>query len=393
MSSELYHHVRNLLAQSLDPTVSASSLERLTLLVIGIIGAQHAGPAQIAKALARLGLSQASSESIERRIRRIENDEQLQAATCVQPFARARLWFSRLQRLLLIIDPTSQDKRVVMLTVSVWYRGRALPLVWAIWPGQQPLTDAGFWERVAALITVVAELLPPGVPVVWLADRAFGSPAFIDLLSPYGWAYVVRVQGQTRFRDQPGREQAVASLVNQRHRRAKGSGSLFKKRGWRTANMVVYWGRRHQSPLCLVTSLPPQWKVIALYRRRYPIEAMFRHYKSYGWQWELGQVTDLAHLERLLVGMALATWLVLAVGSQVAAELLACPPTGRRRTRPWGGKQSLFSLGLHRLQCWLHGHTGQQLAWTLSDWDAPNWSAQISGHHARAFVFALKPPP
>lgn len=392
MSSELYQQIQQLLAEHVDPSVSASSLERLTLLVIGIIKAEQASPARIAKALDQLGLTQANVESIERRIRRIENDDSLQAASCVHPLARARLQFGRPERLILIIDPTTQDERVVMLTASIWYRGRALPLAWAIWPAQEPFTDVRFWERVAALLQIVAELLPVGVPVVWLADRAFGSPAFTDLLAPFDWDYVVRVQGQTRFRDQQGQEFQLATLVSQPDCRTKGRGQVFKKRGWRWASVVAFWGRRHHSPLCLVTSLPPRWDVIALYRRRYPIEAMFRHYKSYGWQWELGQVTDLVHLERLLVGMALATWLALLVGTQVAAELLAEPATGQRRTRPWAGKQSLFNLGLHRLGRWLHGTTDRLLAWTLADWDAPNWSAQITAHHARAFVFALAPP-
>ena len=392
MSHELYQQIKQVLTEHSDPRVSPSSLERLTLLVLGIIKAENAAPARIAKALDQLGLTTATEESIERRVRRIENDPSLQATSCVHPLARSRLQLGRPQRLILIIDPTSQDERVVMLTVSVWYRGRALPLAWAIWPGQQPLTDAGFWERVAALLQIVAELLPLGVPVIWLADRAFGSPAFTDLLVPYGWDYVVRVQDQTRFRDQRGREFKIGALVSQPNRRTKRHGQVFKKRGWRWASVVAFWGQRHSSPLCLVTSLPPRWEVIALYRRRYPIEAMFRHYKSYGWQWERGQVTDLAHLERLLVGMALATWLVLLVGTQVAAELLAQPATGLRRTRPWVAKQSLFSLGLHRLGCWLHGATDRGLAWSLADWDAPNWSTQISAHHARAFVFAFPPP-
>lgn len=391
MSHELYQQIKQVLTEHSDPRVSPSSLERLTLLVLGIIKAEHASPARIAKALDQLGLTAATEESIERRVRRIENDPSLQAASCVHPLARNRLQLGRPQRLILIIDPTSQDERVVMLTVSVWYRGRALPLAWAIWPGQQPLTDAGFWERVATLLQIVAGLLPVGVPVIWLADRAFGSPAFTDLLVPYGWDYVVRVQDQTRFRDQRGQEFEIGALVSQPNRRTKRHGQVFKKRGWRWASVVAFWGQRHSSPLGLVTSLPPRWEVIALYRRRYPIEAMFRHYKSYGWQWERGQVTDLAHLERLLVGMALATWLVLLVGTQVAAELLAQPATGLRRTRPWVAKQSLFTLGLHRLACWLHGVTVRALAWTLADWDAPNWSAQISAHHARAFVFALPP--
>ena len=297
MSSELYQQIQQLLAEHVDPSVSASSLERLTLLVIGIIKAEQASPARIAKALDQLGLSQANVESIERRIRRIENDHSLQAASCVHPLARARLQFGRPERLILIIDPTTQDERVVMLTASVWYRGRALPLAWAIWPAQEPFTDVGFWERVAALLQIVAELLPVGVPVVWLADRAFGSPAFTDLLAPFDWDYVVRVQGQTRFRDQQGQEFQLATLVSQPDCRTKGRGQVFKKRGWRWASVVAFWGRRHHSPLCLVTSLPPRWDVIALYRRRYPIEIVFTQMTKTSVSAGLGGWDDVADFD------------------------------------------------------------------------------------------------
>ena len=77
MSPKLYHQVRQWLAESIEPRIKASSLDRLTLLVIGIIKAEHASPARVAKALDQLGLSQATAESIERRIRRIENDPSL----------------------------------------------------------------------------------------------------------------------------------------------------------------------------------------------------------------------------------------------------------------------------------------------------------------------------
>ena len=136
--------------------------------------------------------------------------------------------------------------------------------------------------------------------------------------------------------------------------------------------------------------MPARWSIISLYRRRYPIEATFRDYKSHGWQWEQGQVTDLDHIERLLVGMALATWLALMTGCQVATELLAIKPTGRRRTCPWVGKRSLFTLGLQRLQEWFHGHCQTKLVWHLLDWQAANWHTQIHAHHARAFVFARR---
>ena len=387
MSIPLYTRIKRELKAYVDPQVDESSLERLALLVTGIIGSQSSRPARIAKALARLGLSAASEESIERRVRRIENDPEITAGLCFHRMAYYRLRFGQPQELHLAIDPTSQDERVVMLTVSVRYRGRSLPLAWAVWPANTPLTGERFWARVAALLDLVAELLPARVKVVILGDRAFGTPVFTDLVTARGWDYVVRVQGQTHYRDARGREGSLRQLVSRRGARRKLRGQVFKKRGWRSASVVVAWGKRHSTPLCLVTSLRPEWFVIPLYRQRYAIEAFFRDCKSSGWDWERNQVTDLAHTERLLVGLALATWLTLGVGTQVAAETLAQPPTPRR-TRPPRAKYSLFTLGLDRLHAWQEGLCHSRLCFDLYDWQAPNWSAQLTTYHGRAFVFS-----
>jgi hypothetical protein len=386
MSIPLYTQIRREIERFVDPQVDASSVERLGLLVTGIIGSESVSPARIARALKTLGLSEASRESIERRVRRIENDPEITDVLCFHPLAYHYLRFGRPTELRLAIDPTTQDDRVVLLTVSVQYRGRALPLVWAAWPANHPLVGARFWARVATLLDRVADLLPARVPVVWLADRAFGTPQFTDLVVARGWDYVVRVQGQTHYRDGRGREGRIRSLVERRRQRRKLRGQVFKKRGWRDAAVVVYWGKHHATPLCLVTSVRASWEVIALYRQRYAIEAFFRDCKSAGWEWEQNQVTCLAHTQRLLVGLALATWLTVGVGTQVAAELLARPATPRR-TRPEHAKYSLFTLGLMRLREWWTGLCHTRLRWALYDWSAPNWSTQLRQQHARAFVF------
>lgn len=386
---EVYHQVRSQLSQHVDTIrVDESTLERITLLVTGMIGARSCSPAQVAKALQRMKLSGAKAESLERRIRRLENDPELDVSLCFHPFARAHLRYGRPAELLLILDPTTQDDRLVMVSVAVWYRGRALPLAWAIWPGNKPLEGAGFWERIKQVLDEVVPLLPVGVQITLMADRAFGCPVFTDMLVARGWHYVIRVQGQTVCRDRIGRERAVQSLVQVRGQRVKLSGQAFKKNGWRTVSVVVIWGRRHEKPLCLVSDLKPAWWLIALYRRRYPIEAKFRDYKSSGWRWEQGQVTDLVHVQRLLVAMALATWLTLMVGAWCAQQILSIPPSGKRRTRPWEGKMSLFQHGLELLLTWLGETHLPGLLWRLSNWSAPNWSTQITAHHARAYVFA-----
>ena len=176
------HKVRQLLSAHVGPEVRESTLDRLTLLVTGIIKGKSASPAAIAKAVHSLGLTGAKAESIERRVRRIENDDQVTAALCFHRLAKERLLLGRPSELLLIMDATTEEDDVVMLSASVWYRGRALPLAWTVWPANTPLEGDGFWARVAALLALVAELLPLHVQVTWVADRAFGTPAFTDLL-------------------------------------------------------------------------------------------------------------------------------------------------------------------------------------------------------------------
>ena len=92
---EVYEQVYDLLYQTLDKKIKKPALKRLTLLVLGIIEGKSASPLRIAKALDELGLTNATAESIERRIRRIENDENICVTTCFHPLVRDRLAYGR----------------------------------------------------------------------------------------------------------------------------------------------------------------------------------------------------------------------------------------------------------------------------------------------------------
>jgi len=386
----LYTQIYQSIGTCVDEQVDENTRQRLALLVLGMIEAKSASPAQMAQALHRLGLSHAKPESIERHIRRIENDPEITDVLCFHPFARQRLLWARQQELLLILDPTTQDDRVYLVTVGVWYRGRALPLAWMAWEANVPLKGDRFWIRIEKLLASIAELLPKRLKITWLADRAFGTPAFTDLVTTYGWFYVVRVQGHTRCRDRQDHEKQIQHLVHPIRRRGKMRGLAFKKRGWRTNSIVAFWGKNHLSPLCLVSNLPLGWYLIRLYRRRYPIEATFRDYKSQGWQWERGQVVDLDHVRRLLVAMAFASWFAIIVGAHFADSWLRESPSGHRRTVPWWGKRSLFTIGLHYLKRAIMGNEPICLRWALTDWRLLNWIEQIYFHHARAYVFMIR---
>ncbi len=386
---EVYQQNRELIASYVGAGVDASTVERLSLYVTGVLKGRNGSPAQVAKALRTLGLRQAKAESLERQIRRMENDGEISAETCFHPLARAHLSYGKPQALVLIVDPTLQEDRLVMLSIHVWYRGRSLPLAWSIWPANCPLEgEEGFWQRVERLLEQVAGLLPNGVSITVVADRAFGTPAFTDLIAARGWDWLVRVQDQTLCRDRLDRERQIGQLVRFRNPRKKLRGQVFKKAGWREASVVVYWGRRHKKALCLVSSLSPGWQLLRLYRQRFPIEATFRDYKAYGWRWEQGQVKDLQHMQRLLVGMAIATWIALMAGTWRALLILHTPPTGQRHTRPYAAKLSLFQLGLQELAEWFQRDHLPCFIWGLTDWLAPNWSTQLTAYHANAFLWA-----
>lgn len=183
----VYQALQALLDQFLSAHLDRYTRTRLALLCLGIIKAKSAAPARIAQALDQLAVTQAQRPSLERRLRPIQNDPYLTPARCLQPLAQQLLAQNCPPRLLLIVDLTSQEARLSLLCLWLWYRGRALPLVWQLWPANQPLEGAGLWERVQALLAEAAPLLPEGVPVIVLADRAFGCPAFIDLVRAQGW--------------------------------------------------------------------------------------------------------------------------------------------------------------------------------------------------------------
>ncbi len=382
LEEEIYQQMLAILGIALR----AAQLKRLCRVVAGIIQASSLAPAQIAASLAANGTSAAQAESQERQVRRYANDPCVTAECSFHPFARHHLLLGKAKTLLLVLDPTTQADRVVMVMVSIWYRGAALPLAWTLWPGNQPLEGARFWVRIAQLLTAVQCLLPPALRVTVLADRAFGTPAFTDLVVEHGWDYVVRVQAQTHLRPRHGAECAVQTLVTTPDARKKLAAQVFKKYNWRWATLVAYWGKRHKQPLFLVSSLPPAWVLIKLYKRRFPIEALFRDYKTDGWHFEQAQVAQLDHLQRLLIAAAFATWVTLLSGSAFAQTCLTQPPSGKRRTRPYLAKFSLFAHGLHQLR---RSARPLRLADAWLDFQTQlNWSDQLAFLHRRAFVFS-----
>lgn len=388
--------------------VRQTSVVRLALLVCGILAARSCVLVRVADELAALGLTGARQPgSIGRRLRRTLNDPLLSASTCYTPVVGAvvgaSIVESRLREVVLIVDESSHTDRIHLLRVSLAYRGGSVPLAWVLWPQNERQGAGNYWEAIERVLATVAEIIPGGVRIVVVADRAYDVPAFIDRVQRRGWSWVVRAKAGSslRVRDRAGREQALRGLVRRHlarpNRRWQQRALVFKAAGWRRATIVGVWVTGQAEPLVLLTDRRARWAVVVLYERRFWIEPGFRQDKTAGWQWEDSQVREVAHQERLVLALAWASLVTLCLGAEEAAARLALEwekplhPAGRRppRQRPHA-RQSLFTLGLTRIRHWLY-RGPMTIRWLLSDLGHPSWTRQWERAQLRRYTETVRP--
>jgi hypothetical protein len=369
------------------PTLRITSVRRLALLVQGIAASEHCTLRRVAREVRALGLSRAQPESIARRLRRTVADRRLDGGAGLAALLGEAITWPRTEPVLLVLDESTTPGGLHVLRLSLTYRGRCLPLSWAVWPHQQKLPPGAYWRHVDGVLARAHALLPPGVRAVVLADRAYDVPPLLDRLAARGWDWILRVKARStmRWRAADDTEQRLRDLVARQldrpGTRLRTTGQTFKKAGWRVVNLVGEWGHDYAEPLVVLTSLPPRWSVLSRYARRFWIEAAFRQDKSAGWDWQHSQIRDPPHQERLLLGLAWASLLILSLGAQEATAAKTRRARRDARAQPTHPRDSLFPLGLSRFRAGLYGSVRGRLRWRLPRLPAPSWCAQwLAGH-------------
>jgi hypothetical protein len=100
------------------------------------------------------------------------------------------------KQLVLAVDATSHGDRVVVLVVSVLYRGSAIPVAWQVLPANQ----AGDWMRhILRLLRLLRPAIPSHFQVLVLADRGLWSPRLWKRIRDLGWHPLLRVQEDVLF--------------------------------------------------------------------------------------------------------------------------------------------------------------------------------------------------
>jgi hypothetical protein len=313
---------------------------------------------------------------------------QIEVEACFAPLLRWVLTWWQGRELALAVDATAHREEVVALVVSVLYRGSAIPVAWAILPGNVPGPWLGPIRRLLGR-------LRPAVPVGWtvlvLADRGLWSPRLWRRIRRLGWHPLLRIQRQTTITPDGGERRPAGTLVRPGEAWVGRGGLGWLKSRRLTVTLVAVWTAAQEEPWVVVTDLPPDRVGVSWYALRMWVELGFRALKGLGWQWQRSRRTDPARVARHWLVLAVASLGVLAHGTRVEdAEGLGLPP-GRLRAPPAAPARArprrigLFRLGIQRLYHLLaRGRLWGRLWLAPEPWPQPPPGLVLTSHHEGA---------
>jgi Transposase DDE domain len=246
--------------------------------------------------------------------------------------------------LVIALDWTDLRSFQTLMAAAVM-KGRALPLLWETHPRWKFHKSQNAIEE--GLLVLLRTLVPESVPVVIGADRGFGRTELARTCQQLRVHYLVRIKPDVwvehrRFTgllsDYPVRKGLRHVL----------RGAVYRKDGAVTHNVVIHWKpglpEERDRPWYLMTDLGAgALKLTLLYGRRMTVEELFRDDKNRrnGMALRNTQLTKADRIDRLLLVLALAYWLLVGIG------LLA-----RQRFRPGAwcssndeGQCSAFTIG------------------------------------------------
>jgi hypothetical protein len=140
----------------------------------------------------------------------------LEVSTCFAPLLRWVLawWSPTERRLVLAMDATTLGQRFTVLTISVVYRGCAIPVAWTIVEATRKGAWRPHWE---ALFDHLQGCVPADWTVLVLADRLYARWLFQHLVKR-GWHPFLRINRGGNVRPSRRRDLSPAGDAGAAHR-------------------------------------------------------------------------------------------------------------------------------------------------------------------------------
>lgn len=305
-------------------------VQTLVLLMVGIFEARDVRLSRIAE---RVPLD-IQEDNVAQRFRRWLKNAQVDVRTVYDPVAFGILGALRHTRLRIQIDRTQINESLNVLMVSVYYRKRAIPLLWKVLSHKGNST---FKER-NAVLAHLDQLLPAGCTAVILGDREFGCVDRMRSIRLHGWDYCLRVKG-THFicpvsgiwlklkhlAPAPGTHYFLTDVV------------LTQAQCYGPVHFALALDIGSTDPWFIATNRVPTRRTLRDYARRFGCEEMFSDLKARGFHLDLSQLSHPERFSRLLLAVALLYVWVLSIARRLvftqAAKCLTSRPIFQRYSR------------------------------------------------------------
>ena len=249
-----------------------------------------------------------------------DHRRELDVTTCFAPLLRWILTDWPCPRLAVALDATNLFDRLIVLSLSIVYRGTAIPVAWKVLRANVPHPWEPEWKT---LLHWLHGQVDPSWTVVVLTDRGLYARWLFQAIVDLGWHPMMRITRRNRFLPAGWvNHQPVWWFVSQVGRRWQGRGVAFPTTAESrlACTLLACWSEGHDDGWYLITDLPPQVAEAAWYGLRMGIEHGFEQFKSGGWQWQKSRMTDPDRASRLWLAIAVATRWVVSVGGEEDAR-------------------------------------------------------------------------
>lgn len=324
---------------SMNLPLSDSQQRRISEACTAVMLARSSHLSQVAKWLEQ-GTQQRSRE---RWLRRLLDASFMRQEFVYAPLIKQVLATYQAPRLHVLMDRSSLVAgQTDLLSLSLLYRKRAIPLVWDVMP-----TGMSGYEHQVALIERCQRLLPPAQQIIFHGDNEFGGIPLLIYIRQLGWDAIVGQNGKNCFHQGDHKWQAISDLSVQRGCNCYLSEVyLTKDHDYGKLNLVAFYHprfkkKRRQSDIrYLATTLPITPRLLVIGKARWGIECQFKDFKSAGWQVNSTGIRDKNRLEALINLLSIDYLWAICIGRWLCK-------TGKRSLIDGHGQRGLsyFRLG------------------------------------------------
>ena len=338
-ASRLYEVVFKLVHRHCKDLLRPEHRITLSQMIAGILRSSSVQFHKIARKLRYNG----KKTSLENKFRRFVRNGNIKVSVVFLPFFDMILEALGSQNIILMIDGTKVGPACTCLMLSLYYKGRAMPLCWAVYKGKKGHSTC---ELQLDLLKRVLARLGEERQVVLLGDGEFDSSDLIKWLEARpNWQYVCRTATniQILYNNEwlelqklpliEGTEQFFISV-------------LFTKTGQvGPLNILAIWNEEEKRHWFMVTNISSFEEATEWYRFRFTIETFFSDAKSRGFNLDETRLRKPRRVSRLILAVAMAYVFTVCFGVQAIirrSTVRLCRVKNSHKKRNY----SLFQIGL-----------------------------------------------